>query len=171
MPEILPDVLFYVSLAVAGAGWLALILFPRRTWANFWFAGLVTPALLGILYTAVMLVFWYQPPVADPLNFFSLGGLARLFANRGMLLAAWVDLLVMPLIVGAWMTRRAAQARIPYLYLFVCLVLTLVLPGTGFVVFVVVVGIGGRWKEVARSEGIPPVDSVQVEARPRSLAY
>jgi len=170
MPEGLPDIMFYFVMALVGAGWLALILFPARPWANFWFAGLVVPVLLGVLYAMVMLVFWFQPPTGNARLFFSLNGLARLFENKGLLLAAWIDLTMMPLIVGAWITRRAAQVRLPYVYLLVCLVVTKVLPGAGFALFVVIVGIGGRWKDVAKFEGIPSVDSAVVEARPGAMS-
>ncbi|HYL05367.1 MAG TPA: abscisic acid-deficient protein Aba4 family protein [Thermoanaerobaculia bacterium] len=152
MPEQLPDVLFYAALAVAGVGWLALILFPRRSWANFWFSGLVVPVLLGVLYTVVMAVFWFEPPAGRVYQFLSLHGLSGMFQNRGLLLAAWIDLLAMPLIAGAWMARRAAQVKMPYVFLFVCLVLTLTVPGIGMALYVLLLAIRGRLQAIADFE-------------------
>src|SRR5260221_2581941 len=164
------EVLFYVALAIAGTGWAALIVFPRRPWANFWFAGVIVPLILGIFYTLVMLLSWNEAPAGHPIDFFSHPGLARLFSNSGLRLAAWIDLLVMPLIAGAWMTRRAAQVKIPYVYLFLCLVATVALPGTGVVLFVIAASIGGRMNSMATFEGVPPVDCAPVAATPRVSA-
>ncbi len=162
------EALFYVALALAGAGWASLILFPRRPWANFWFAGIIVPLILGIGYTLVLLLSWNEGPhPGDPKGFFSLGGLYGLFANDGLLLAGWIDLLVMPLIAGAWMARRAAQVKIPYVYLLLALVATLAVPGTGFVIFAVAAAIGGRLNNMAVFEGVPPVDCPPVAATSR----
>jgi hypothetical protein len=164
------EVLFYVALAIAGAGWAALIVFPRRPWSNFWFAGVIVPLILGIFYTLVMLLSWNANPPGRITGFFSLGGLFGLFQNPGLLLAAWIDLLVMPLIAGAWMTRRAAQVKIPYVYLVLCLIATLALPGTGVVLFVIVSSIGSRMNSMATFEGVPPVDCEPVAATARVTA-
>src|SRR5258706_5361625 len=113
----IPEFLFFVAFAIAGLGWAALILFPRRQWANFWVAGIIIPSILGVLYTLALLLWWNAPPFpGHPLDFFTHAGLRRLFQNDGLLLAGWIDLLVMPLLVGAWMTRRAAQVKVPYVY-------------------------------------------------------
>jgi hypothetical protein len=164
------EALFYVAMAIAGTGWAALIVFPRRPWANFWFAGVIVPLILGIFYTLVMLLSWNEPPAGDPLNFFSHPGLMRLFTNSGLRLAAWIDLLVMPLMAGAWMTRRAAQVKIPYIYLLFCLIATLAVPGTGVVLFVIVASIGNRMNSMATFEGVPPVDCEPVAATARVSA-
>jgi hypothetical protein len=154
---------FYVAFVLAGLGWAALIVFPRRPWANFWLAGVFIPTILGVMYTLVLLLWWNAPPYpGDPLGFFSLSGLGKLFLNPGLLLAGWIDLLVMPLVVGAWMARRAALVRVPYVYLLPALLATAAFPGTGFVLFAIVVAIGGRWHNVAAFEAVPPTDSTPV---------
>jgi hypothetical protein len=165
-----PEALFYVALAIAGAGWAALIVFPRRPWANFWFAGVIVPLILGIFYTLVLLLSWNANPPGKVTGFLSLGGLFGLFQNPGLLLAGFIDLLVMPLIAGAWMTRRAAQVKIPYVYLFLCLIATLAVPGTGVVLFVIVASIGSRMNSMAAFEGVPPVDCEPVPATARVSA-
>jgi uncharacterized membrane protein YoaK (UPF0700 family) len=91
-----------------------------------------------------------------------------LFLNLGLLLAGYIDLVVMPLILGAWMARKATQIRMPYIYLLPCLLLTFVVPGTGFVLFVVIVAIGRGWSQIAKFEGQPPPNSSPVFARPEA---
>ncbi|HYL05366.1 MAG TPA: abscisic acid-deficient protein Aba4 family protein [Thermoanaerobaculia bacterium] len=161
-PFVLPDRLYYVAMALAVAGWLALILFPRRQWANLWFSGLVVPLLLCLLYMYLLLTFWFLPPAANLGEFASLEGVHRMFGNSGLLLVAWLDILAMNLVVGAWMTRKAAQTLIPYVYLLPCLVLTFVFAGFGFALFCLVSGIGKNWPYIARLEAKPPTDSAPV---------
>lgn len=159
----LSDFLYYVTSGLAGIGWAALILFPRRPWANFWLAGVIVPTILGLMYTLTLLLWWNQPPFpGHPQDFFSLGGLRRLFQNDGLLLSGWIDLKVMPLVAGAWMARRAAQLRVPYVYLLPAMLATIAIPGTGFAIFILVVGLGGRWNNLAAVEGVPPTDSLPV---------
>jgi hypothetical protein len=168
MLEKLPHTLYIIVLVMAAIGWLALILFPRRPWANFWFSGLGMPLVLGLFYTFVMLVYWSQEPTGEVSGFITLLGLQNLFLNLGLLLAGYIDLVVMPLILGAWMARKATQIRMPYIYLLPCLLLTFVVPGTGFVLFVVIVAIGRGWSQIAKFEGQPPPNSSPVFARPEA---
>jgi hypothetical protein len=160
-----PRILFVVAMILAGAGWLILMLFPRRSWANLWLAGVVIPLVLGALYTVVMLVFWFQKPQGHISGFFSLPGLRSLFENSGLLLAAFIDLLVMPLLLGAWMARKAAQINMPYIYLLFCMILTIIFPATGFVMFVLITGLGNRWVEIAKFEGPPPAEITPIAVR------
>jgi hypothetical protein len=37
MIQSLPNNLYFVVMALAVIGWLALIFFPHRSWANYWF--------------------------------------------------------------------------------------------------------------------------------------
>ncbi|HEV7764894.1 MAG TPA: abscisic acid-deficient protein Aba4 family protein [Thermoanaerobaculia bacterium] len=161
----LPTV-FNIVMAVSAIGWLALIFFPRREWANLWVAGVAVPAVLGILYLCVMLVFWFQPPDAAPRDFLSLAGAQHLFQDPGMLVAAWTDIALLSIIVGAWMARKAMQVRMPYIYLLPSLLLTWTLPGVGFIFFCVVASFGGRWGYIELYEGLPPTESAPVAAVP-----
>jgi hypothetical protein len=159
-------IVFYVSFVLSGVGWGALFIFPRRAWANFWVAGVLVPLVLGVLYTTMMLVYFLQPPEGQLIDFLKADGLTRLFANAGLRTAGFIDLLAFPLIAGAWMARRADQIRMPYIYLAICMLLTITVPATGFVAFILVVAIKGRLKDLAGFEGVPPVDSPEVAARP-----
>jgi len=166
MIDHLPHVLYLVVMIVAIIGWLSLILFPRHPWANFWFAGLVVPLLLSLLYMYLLVTYWFRPPALSFTQFFSLEGVSTQFGNRGLLLVAWINLIAMDLVVGAWFARKAAQIRMPKVYLLPCLVLTFVFAGFGFALFCGIVAIGGGWAQIAKFEAQPPVNSSPVVVRP-----
>lgn len=165
-PSGLPDILYIVAFVLTGLGWLTLIVFPRQSWANFWFAGLWVPLLLGLLYTFVLFYYFFSPYRSNPFHFFTLDGLRCLLSKDGLLLAIFLDILLLSLICGAWMCRKAAQIRMPYIYLLPCLLLTFGVPGTGFAFFALFVATGGRWSQMARFEGQPPTNTEPVFARP-----
>jgi hypothetical protein len=169
--------LYLLSFMLTVVAYLTLIIFPRQSWANFWFAGLIVPLLLSILYTFVLFIGGFQPVrdasgqiverLSSPFDFLSLPGLRHLFEKDLLLLAGFLDLLIMPLLVAAWMARKAAQIRMPYIYLLISMVVTFGAPGTGFVLYALFVGLGGgRWSEIARFDGQPPVNVSPVFARP-----
>ena len=74
MIEKLPHYLYFVVMGIVVIGWLALILFPRQRWANFWFAGLIVPLILSLTYTYLLVTYWFQPPVATLTQFIELEG-------------------------------------------------------------------------------------------------
>jgi hypothetical protein len=166
MIDNLPHTLYFVVMALAVSGWLALILFPHRPWANLWYSGVVLPLLLCFIYIFVLLTFWFLPPAGAFSEFFTLDGIYALFGNRGLLLVGWTNLIAMDLVAGAWLARKAAQIRMPNVYLLPCLVLTFVFAGFGFALFSVLAAIGGGWSEIAKFEAQPPVNSSPVVARP-----
>jgi ABA DEFICIENT 4-like len=166
MLDSLPQVLYFVVMGIDLIGWLALMFFPRRSWANFWFAGVVIPLFLCLFYMYLLLTFWFYPPAARFTEFITLDGVYEMFGNRGLLLVGWINLITMDLVVGAWMTRKAAQIRMPYVYLLPCLIVTFVFAGFGFTLFTVLVAIGGGWHEIEKFEGQPPVNVAPVMARP-----
>jgi hypothetical protein len=162
----LPHVFYFVVMGLALLGWLALILFPRQTWANFWCSGLVVPLLLCFVYMYFLLTYWFQPPAASLLEFLTLEGVYRMFGNPGLLLVAWINIVAMDLVVGAWMARKAAQIGMPYLYLLPCLVVTFVFAGFGFTLFTMMAALGRGWTEISKFEGQPPVNASPVASRP-----
>lgn len=166
MIEKLPYILYCVVTALAVIGWLSLILFPRSPWSNFWLSGLVIPLLLSLVYMSMLLIFWFNPPGAAFSQFFTLKGVYQMFGNHGLLLVAWINILCMDLVVGAWMARKAAQIRMPHLYLLPCLVMTFVFAGFGFALFTIIAAIGRGWSEIAKFEGQPPTNSAPLAARP-----
>lgn len=190
-----PARLYTISFILVVLGFLVLIIFPRQSWANFWFSGIIVPALLGALYSVVLLVGFFAgdakqmqsiqcadvqkitdgskypcdkstTEVSSPKDFLSLDGLRHLFLKDLLLLAGFLDIILLSLMAAAWMARKAAQIRMPYIYLLPCLILTLGVPGTGVVLFVILSGLGGRLSQMARFEGQPPTNTMPVFARP-----
>jgi hypothetical protein len=165
MIENLPSILYVFVTSIAIVGWLVLILFPRSAWSNFWFAGMIIPLVLSLIYAGALLIFWFNPPVASVSQFFKLSGVYAMFTNHGLLLVFWTNILTMDLVAGAWMARKAAQIRMPYLFLFPCLMLTFMFAGFGFALFSIVAAIGAGWGEIAKFEGQPPTNTVPTAAR------
>jgi Domain of unknown function (DUF4281) len=162
----LPNSLYYVVMGLSTIGWLALIVFPRSRWANFWLAGLVLPLALCLIYMYLVPTFWFRDPPASLLQFLSLEGISNMLRNRGMLLVAWTDLVIMDLVGAAWMTRKAAQIRMPYIYLLPCLLVGFVFIGYGFMLFAIIAAIGGGWSRIAEFEAQPPTNTEPAAARP-----
>ncbi len=166
MIDKLPHYLFFVVMGLVAIGWLALILFPRRDFVNFWFSGLVIPLVLYFFYMYLLLTFWFRVPTGRFFQFVSLEGIYSMFANPGLLLVAWLNIITTDLVVGAWMARKAAQNRMPYFYLLPCLVLTFVFVGFGFTLFAIITAIGGGWSQIAKFESQPPTNTSPVAVRP-----
>jgi hypothetical protein len=162
----LPRNWFYVVMAVDIAGWLVLLLFPRRPWANFWIAGLIVPLVLSLISIFFLIAFFLVPPALKFESYRSLDAVYAMFANRGLLLVAWTNLAIMDLAVAAWMVRMAARVKIPYALVLPCLLLTFIFAGFGFTLFAALAGVGGRWNAIAKAEGIQPTDSDPVDAQP-----
>jgi hypothetical protein len=181
-----PSFMYRMALVLTVITYLILIIFPRQSWANFWTAGIIVPTMLGVAYGMVLMYYaltatpceqiqvysggaWKPltcPQVSSPTNFLYLEGLRNLFHKDGLLLAGFLDLLLMPMIVAAWMARKAAQVRMPYVYLLPCIVLTMAVPGVGFWLFVLFAGLHGRLAEIAKFDGPPPIETAPVYARP-----
>ena len=151
----LPHYLFFVVMTLNMIGWLALVFRPRTPWANFWLAGLVIPLLLYSFYMYLLVTFWHWPPAASFSQFLTLEGVSAMFSNRGLLLVAWLNIITTDLIAGAWMARKAAQIRMPNVYLLPCLILTFFFVGFGFALFALITAMGGGWPQIARFEAQP----------------
>lgn len=167
----LPNALYYVVMGLSTIGWLLLMVFPRTRWANFWIAGLVIPLALCLIYMWLVLTFWFRDPPASLRQFMSLEGIVDMFRNHGMLLVAWTDLAIMDLVGAAWMTRKAAQIRMPYIYLLPCLLVGFLFIGYGFALFAIIAAIGGGWSRIAKFEAAPPTNTEPAAARPDAAGW
>ncbi|MBU8546411.1 MULTISPECIES: ABA4-like family protein [Roseomonadaceae] len=106
------EAIFSAAGSLAIAGWLALLVAPRRRWANWLVAGLAIPALLAALYSVLLASHWGGAEG----GFGSLAEVAALFRTPGLLLAGWVHYLAFDLFLGAWICRRgAAEGMNPWL--------------------------------------------------------
>jgi hypothetical protein len=140
-----PDLIFTIVNLVAVAGWLLLAVLPGRRWVANAIAAVVVPALLGIVYTAVVAAQWAG---ADG-GFESLEQVARLFANRWLLLAGWVHYLAFDLFVGSWEVRDARSRNVPHWLVLPCLFLTFMFGPAGWLLYMAVRAVRTRAIAVA----------------------
>lgn len=122
--------LFGLTNAIAVAGWLVLLLAPRKPLANsvVLFVGV---GLLCLLYTAmfVALVFGLADPGGPggttPFDYrdYSIGGLRNLFGTDAGIVVGWTHYLAFDLFAGLWIARDADRkgwsrlAQVPILIL------------------------------------------------------
>ena len=118
---------------IAGIGWALLVLFPRRRWVVDVVAGKAIPALLAVVYVAIVAAQWR----GSEGGFSSLSEVAALFGNPWILLAGWLHYLAFDLFVGCWEVRDAAERGIPHLLVVPCLVLTFLFGPAGWLLYLV----------------------------------
>lgn len=167
-PEGLPCYLYLVVTGIAAVGWLVLIIFSRRPWANFWFSGVIVPLVLCGFYMYMLITFWWGPPPAHLTQFLTFQGTRKMLSNDGLFLVAWINILAMDLVVGSWMARKAAEVKMPQVYLIPCLIVTYIFAGFGFPMFAMALAFGKQWGLVAEVEDVRPTDSYPVSARPQT---
>jgi hypothetical protein len=126
-----PEQLFGVVNFVALAGWLLLAVLPGRPWTTSLVSAVVVPALLAVVYTAIVAVRWGG---ADG-GFGSLEAVSRLFADPWVLLAGWVHYLAFDLFVGSWEVRDARSHGIPHWLVLPCLFFTFMFGPAGWLLY------------------------------------
>lgn len=126
-----PDVLFQIANPLAMIGWIVLAGSPLAPRVADIFAGYVIPLVLSVLYTALILAHWTSAEG----GFDSLANVMRLFDFPGAALAGWVHYLAFDLFIGAWIVRRAREARVPHVTVLPCLVLTFLFGPIGLLSF------------------------------------
>ncbi|MGK7869657.1 ABA4-like family protein [Falsiroseomonas sp. E2-1-a20] len=125
------EALFSAAGALAMAGWLALLVVPRRRWANWWVGGLAVPGALSVLYVALLAI--HAPGASG--GFGSLAEVAELFATPGLLLAGWIHYLAFDLFIGAWICRRGAAEGVNPWLVRLCLPPTFLAGPAGLLLF------------------------------------
>ena len=115
------------------AGWAVLIasVVLKNATLRDLIAGRIVPLILAVAYTAVIVIHW---PSAEG-GYDSLDDVARLFANRWLLLAGWVHYLAFDLAIGSIIARRTADESLPRLILVPILPLTFLFGPIGLLVF------------------------------------
>jgi hypothetical protein len=126
-----PEQLFSAVNLVAVAGWLLLAVLPGRPWTTNLVSAVVVPALLAVVYTAIVGLRWGG---ADG-GFGSLEAVSRLFADPWVLLAGWVHYLAFDLFVGSWEVRDARSRGIPHWLVLPCLVFTFMFGPAGWLLY------------------------------------
>ena len=128
-----PDTIFPLANMAALAGWVALLASPWLPRLAQIASGMVIPLVLALLYAAIVLASWSSGEG----GFDTLANVAALFKSPWLLLAGWVHYLAFDLFVGAWITRRAQDDRIPFLLVVPCLALTFLFGPAGFLAFAI----------------------------------
>jgi len=122
---ITPDALFSLCGALAMFGWLGLLLaplwpaIPRDRYPRPIFA-IAIPAILAIVYTAVIATHW----AGHPGSFNSLAGVMQLFTSPWLVTAGWIHYLAFDLFIGGWEIADSRQRAIPHLAMIPLLLLT-----------------------------------------------
>jgi hypothetical protein len=124
------DALFSAANLTAVAGWLLLIVAPRRRWATLT-AGTVIPLALAALYLVLLAAHWGETRG----GFSSLPAVAELFSNHWLLLAGWIHYLAFDLFTGTWEVRDAIARGVPHWLVVPCLLLTFLFGPIGFMAY------------------------------------
>ena len=134
------NTVFSIVNPLALLSWLLLIVLPDRRWVSEIVTGLVVPALLAVVYVAVIGTHFF----GSPGGFSSLPDVALLFSNPWLLLAGWVHYLAFDLLIGTWETRDARERGVPHLMLVPCLVLTFLFGPAGWLLYQGLRAVGAR---------------------------
>ena len=103
---------------------------PRRRWVAS-LTGIAVPALFAVVYIAIIATNWGRTEG----GFSSLDAVARLFANRWMLLAGWLHYLAFDLLIGNLEVRDAREGGVPHLLIVPCLALTFLFGPAGWLLY------------------------------------
>ena len=121
------ETLFSICSMTATAGWLLLLVAPRKRWANTMVAGMIIPLVLAAVYSFLLLTHWGEGTG----GFSSLHDVAALFSNQWLLLAGSIHYLAFDLFIGAWQARDSVESNVPQALLVPCLILTFVFGPVG----------------------------------------
>jgi hypothetical protein len=124
--------IFSIANTVALLSWILLAASPRRyRVVPQIVTGLLVPALLAVLYVAIIVSAWGNSSG----GFSSLADVGRLFDNPWLLLAGWTHYLAFDLFVGSWEVRDAGDRGVPQLLVIPCLVLTFLFGPAGWLLY------------------------------------
>jgi hypothetical protein len=126
-----PEQLFSLVNPLALCGWLVLLLAPRWTRGPALVSGVVIPAVLGVVYVALIAARFGSSEG----GFGSLAEVQALFADPWLLLAGWIHYLAFDLFIGAWETRDAMRHGVSRWLLAPCLILTFLFGPAGLLLY------------------------------------
>ncbi len=133
------ETLFSVCGAMAMLGWAGLALLPGQKLVVEVIARLVIPALIGLVYIAVMATHMGDSPEGG--GFGSLAEVKALFTVDALILGGWVHYLCFDLFVGSWEVSNARDNGVPHLLVLPCLALTLMAGPAGLVLYLLIRGL------------------------------
>lgn len=137
-----PDRIFSICSMTAMAGWVLLIVTPRRSWASTLVAGRVIPLLLASIYFIVLAAHWSEKKG----GFGSLPEAEALFANQWFLLAGWIHYLAFDLFIGSWEVADAEQRKISHWFVIPCLGVTSFFGPIGLLSYFLMRSAVGKWR-------------------------
>ena len=126
-----PEQIFSIANFASLCCWILLTVLPGRKWVNHLVAGVVVPAVLASLYTAIVAVHF----ASSEGGFSSLPDVALLFRNPWLLLAGWVHYLAFDLLVGSWEARDANERGVRHIFVVPCLILTFLFGPAGWLLY------------------------------------
>lgn len=137
--------LFGLTNAVAIAGWLVLLLAPRRPLAHSFvlFAAVGLLCLLYAVLLGLLLAKAVDPgalpgaPPFDPASY-SIEGLRRLFLTDAGMVVGWTHYLAFDLFVGLWIARDADLKKVSRLIQTPILLLTFLAGPAGLLIWLIV---------------------------------
>lgn len=133
-----PARLFEIANLAALIGWLMLALAPLRRELLIAAARLVG-VLLALTYTVLLGdALLTLGEAGRELDFSSLEGVTRAFAQPEGVLLGWVHYLAFDLWVGAWATEDGGRRGLPHWALLPCLVLTLMAGPLGLLLYLAI---------------------------------
>jgi hypothetical protein len=129
-----PDQIFSIANLFVIVPWILLAALPRQRWVTDIVTTLVVPALLAVVYIAIVVTTFGNSPG----GFSTLPAVATLFSSPWALLAGWIHYLAFDLLVGSWEVRDARDRGVPHLLVVPCLVLTFLLGPSGWLLYIIV---------------------------------
>lgn len=128
----MPEQIFTITNTLALLSWILLAASPRRyRVVPLVITGLVVPALLAVVYVAIIVSAWGNSSG----GFSSLADVGLLFDNPWLLLAGWTHYLAFDLFVGSWEVRDAGDRGVPHLLVIPCLALTFLFGPAGLLLY------------------------------------
>ncbi|WP_425409541.1 ABA4-like family protein [Hyphococcus sp.] len=128
-----PETVFSLANQLALAGWIILILLPRRYALLFAIPQYVIPLALSLLYAGLMFSNVYTVQG----GYGSIDAVRALFSKDELLLAGWVHYLAFDLFIGAWIARQADGLGVPRLIQAALLLATFMFGPVGLALFMV----------------------------------
>ena len=127
------ETIFSLCSGLAMIGWLGLVVVPKSEVTRHVYPSVVTPVMLGLVYTYLMVSFQGEAPAEG--GFGTLEAVKALFGVDALLLAGWIHYLAFDLFVGAWIVRDSQTHQINHFLILPCLFFTLMAGPLGLMLY------------------------------------
>ena len=127
------ETIFSLCSGLAMIGWLGLVVVPKSEVTRHLYPSVVTPVMLGLVYTCLMVSFQGEAPAEG--GFGTLEAVKALFGVDALILAGWIHYLAFDLFVGAWIVRDSQTHQINHFLILPCLFFTLMAGPLGLMLY------------------------------------